>query len=53
VTRRRRLTPVLELFRQLPLLDFPTMLGSTGWRTYLALHATFMGLANGPLRDQV
>jgi hypothetical protein len=29
------------------------MLGSTGWRTYLALHATFMGLANGALRDQV
>jgi len=44
---------LLELFRQLPLLDFQTMLGSPGWRTYLALHATFMSLADGALRDQV
>ena len=44
---------LLELFRQLPLLDFQTMLGSPGWRTYLALHATFMSLTDGALRDQV
>jgi AcrR family transcriptional regulator len=44
---------LLELFRQLPLLDFQTMLSSPGWRTYLALHATFMSLADGALRDQV
>ena len=44
---------LLELFRQLPLLDFETMLGSPGWRTYLALHATFMSLTDGALRDQV
>jgi len=44
---------LLELLRQLSLLDFQTMLGSPGWRTYLALHATFMGLADGALRDQV
>jgi AcrR family transcriptional regulator len=44
---------LLELFRQLSLLDFQTMLGSPGWRTYLALHATFMSLAEGALRHQV
>jgi AcrR family transcriptional regulator len=44
---------LLELLRQLSLLDFQTMLGSPGWRTYLALHATFMSLADGELRDQV
>jgi len=44
---------VIELFRQLPLLDFQTLFESAGWRTYLALHATFMSLADGELRDQV
>jgi AcrR family transcriptional regulator len=44
---------LLELLRQLSLFDFQTMLGSPGWRTYLALHATFMSLADGELRDQV
>jgi AcrR family transcriptional regulator len=44
---------VLELFRQLAQLDFELMLGSPGWRTYIALHATFMSLADGGLRDQV
>jgi hypothetical protein len=44
---------VIELFRQLPLLDFQTIYGSAEWRTYLALHATFMSLADGELRDQV
>ena len=44
---------LLELFRQLSLLDFQAMIGSPGWRTYLALHATFMSLADGDLRDQV
>jgi AcrR family transcriptional regulator len=44
---------LLELFRQLSLLDFQAMLGSPGWRTYIALHATFMSLADGTLRDQV
>jgi len=42
-----------ELFRRLALLDFETMYASTGWRTYLALHATVMGLADGELREQV
>ena len=44
---------VIELYRQLPLLDFQTLFESAGWRTYLALHATFMSLADGELRDQV
>jgi AcrR family transcriptional regulator len=44
---------VIELFRQLSLLDFETMYNSPGWRTYIALHATFMSLADGALRDQV
>ena len=42
-----------ELFRQLALFDFETMYSSPGWRTYLALHATFLSLADGTLRDQV
>jgi AcrR family transcriptional regulator len=44
---------ILELIRQLALLDFRGVLASPGWRTYLALHATFSGLADGELRDQV
>jgi AcrR family transcriptional regulator len=44
---------VIELFRQLSLLDFQTLYGSAQWRTYLALHATFLSLADGELRDQV
>ena len=32
---------------------FETMYGSAGWRTYLALHATVMSLAEGELRQQV
>ena len=44
---------ILELFRQLSLLDFRALYGSPQWRTYLALHATFMSLADGDLRDEV
>ena len=44
---------ILELIRRLALLDFQSILGSPGWRTYLALHATFSGLSDGELRDQV
>jgi AcrR family transcriptional regulator len=42
-----------ELFRQLALQDFQALCGSTEWRTYIALHATFTSLADGELRDQV
>ncbi len=44
---------VIELFRQLALFDFEAIYGSAAWRTYLALHATFLSLADGELRDQV
>jgi AcrR family transcriptional regulator len=44
---------MVELFRQLALFDFETMYSSPGWRTYIALHATFLSLADGTLRDQV
>jgi AcrR family transcriptional regulator len=44
---------LVELLRQLALLDFNTLYGSAAWRTYLALHATFLSLTDGDLRDQV
>ena len=44
---------IVELFRELALLDFQALYESSEWRTYIALHATFMGLADGRLRDQV
>jgi AcrR family transcriptional regulator len=44
---------VIELFRQLSALDFETLYASPGWRTYLALQATFLSLADGGRRDQV
>lgn len=44
---------IVELIRQLALLDFQTIYGSPGWRTYLALRATVASLAPGELRDQV
>jgi AcrR family transcriptional regulator len=50
---RARHALVIELFRQLPVLDFEALHASPGWRTYLALHATLLSLADGGLRDQV
>jgi len=44
---------VIELFRQLSVLDFDTLYASPGWRTYLALHATLLSMADGELRHQV
>jgi AcrR family transcriptional regulator len=44
---------VIELFRQLSLFDFQTLYGSPEWRTYLALHATFLSIADAELRGQV
>jgi AcrR family transcriptional regulator len=52
-TPQTRHSLVIELIRQLSLLDFRALYGSAQWRTYLALHATFMSLADGELRDQV
>jgi AcrR family transcriptional regulator len=50
---RARHALVVELFRQLSVLDFGTLYASPGWHTYLALHATFLSLADGGLRSQV
>jgi AcrR family transcriptional regulator len=50
---RARRALVIELFRQLAALDFETLYASPGWRTYLALHATLLSLADGGRRDQV
>ena len=52
-TPEMRHSLLTELFRQLSLFDFQTLYASPQWRTYVALHATFMSLADGQLRDQV
>lgn len=52
-TAELRHSLIIELFRQLALFDFEAVYGSAAWRTYLALHATFLSLADGELRDQV
>jgi AcrR family transcriptional regulator len=52
-TPQSRHSLILELIRQLAVLDFEAVIGSPGWRTYLALHATFSSLTDGQLRDQV
>ncbi|MGO9078172.1 MAG: TetR/AcrR family transcriptional regulator [Streptosporangiaceae bacterium] len=44
---------VAELLRRLSLVDFRGMYQSPQWRTYIALHATFLSLADGQLRDEV
>ncbi|WP_043840986.1 TetR/AcrR family transcriptional regulator [Amycolatopsis taiwanensis] len=43
----------VDLLRQGALRDFEAMYASTRWRTYIALHATFLGLADGELRTEV
>jgi AcrR family transcriptional regulator len=50
-TPRGRRTILLELFRGEQ--DFATVHRSAEWRTYLAVHATFLGLPDGELRDEV
>ena len=44
---------VVEFFRQLAVQDFDALYASPSVRTYLALRATFLSLADGGLRDQV
>jgi AcrR family transcriptional regulator len=44
---------LVDLIRQAALADFEALYGSAQWRTYLALHATFLSLADGELRDRV
>jgi hypothetical protein len=52
-TQQGRSALVIDLFRQLAALDFDALYSSPGWRTYLALHATVLSLADGGLRDRV
>jgi AcrR family transcriptional regulator len=49
--RRRDL--LLELARRGAEHDFEQVRGSTEWRTYLALHATYLGVADEQLRDEL
>ncbi len=44
---------LVELIRRTALQDFQALYGSAEWRTYLALHATFLSLAEGELRDRI
>ncbi|MBE1495767.1 AcrR family transcriptional regulator [Amycolatopsis lexingtonensis] len=44
---------LVELFRQAALQDFQDLYGSARWRTYLALHATFLSIAEGELRQRI
>ena len=44
---------VPEMIRRAALNDFETMFGSTEWRTYLALHATFLSVADEELRNDL
>ncbi|MCN9243594.1 hypothetical protein NGF19_22860 [Streptomyces sp. RY43-2] len=44
---------LVELLRQGALRDFEAMHASPQWRTYIALHATFLSLADGELRTEV
>lgn len=44
---------VLEVIRQAAAADFEVVHRSPEWRTYLALQATVMSLAEGELRDQI
>jgi AcrR family transcriptional regulator len=41
---------ILELIRRVAIPEFETMHGSTEWRTYLALHATSLSVADDELR---
>jgi AcrR family transcriptional regulator len=50
---RARHALLIELFRQLAVLDFEALYASPGWRTYLALHATLLSLSDGKLRGEV
>ena len=43
----------IELMRRGALHDFQTMHGSAEWRTYLALHATFLSVADDELRSDL
>ncbi len=46
----RRPELILELIRRVAVTEFETMHRSTEWRTYLALHATYLSIADEDLR---
>jgi AcrR family transcriptional regulator len=52
-TQEQRDALVAEFFRRVSLFDFEALRGSARWRTYLALQATYLSLADGSLRDEV
>jgi AcrR family transcriptional regulator len=52
-TAGQRHALIVELIRQLSLLDFQTLHGSPEWRTYIGLHATYLSLADEELRSRV
>ena len=52
-TTEHRAALVAELIRQLALVDFEVLYRSARWRTYLALQATFMSIADDATRQQV
>src|ERR1700733_8053856 len=53
VAPRQRHALIIELFRQLSMLDFHALRGSAEWRTYVALHATYLSLADDELRSEI
>ena len=48
-----RIALVAEVLRESALREFDTFHQSADWRTYLALHATFLSLPDGELRAEV
>ncbi|GAA4548128.1 TetR/AcrR family transcriptional regulator [Amycolatopsis samaneae] len=52
-TPERRLAVAAEALRHGALDEFEIFHRSTQWRTYFALHATFLSLPDGDLRDEV
>ena len=52
-TPERRRALGVELIRQGAIHDFDVLYRSTEWRTYLALHATFLSLTSGRLRTEI
>jgi len=44
---------LVELLRENAMEDFQAVRAAPEWRTYLALHATFMSLPDGDLRDEI
>ncbi|MDN5852645.1 MAG: TetR/AcrR family transcriptional regulator [Actinomycetia bacterium] len=52
-TPQGRHTLAVEMLRVGNLTDLAAMAESTAWRTYMALHATYLSLDDGELRDEI